>query len=82
MQKKYDQTSLKFKESDEQYLKEFDARVDAQREQVKVALKQAIESNDASQIMEANDKLTQLAVEKEKARLELSNREKQKKRRN
>ena len=29
--------------------------------------------------MEANDKLTQLAVEKEKARLELSNREKQKK---
>ena len=79
MQKKYDQTSLKFKESDEQYLKEFDARVDAQREQVKVALKQAIESNDASQIMEANDKLTQLAVEKEKARLELSNREKQKK---
>ena len=79
LQKKYDQTSLKFKESDEQYLKEFDARVDAQREQVKVSLKQAIEANDASQIMEANDKLTQLAVEKEKARLELSNREKQKK---
>ena len=79
LQKKFDQTSLKFKETDEQYLKEFDARVDAQREQVKVALKQAIESNDASQIMEANDKLTQLAVEKEKARLELSNREKQKK---
>ena len=46
-----------------------------------MALKQAIEANDASQIMEANDKLTQLAVEKEKARLELSNREKQKKRR-
>ena len=79
LQKKYDQTSLKFKESDEQYLKEFDARVDAQREQVKVALKTAIEANDATQIMEANDKLTQLAVEKEKARLELSNREKQKK---
>jgi len=79
LQKKYDQTSLKFQESDEQYLKEFDARVDAQREQVKVALKTAIEANDANQIMEANDKLTQLAVEKEKARLELSNREKQKK---
>ena len=79
LQKKFDQTSLKFKESDEQYLKEFDARVDAQREQVKISLKQAIEANDATQIMEANDKLTQLAVEKEKARLELSNREKQKK---
>ena len=79
LQKKFDQTSLKFQESDEQYLKDFDARVDAQREQVKVSLKQAIEANDATQIMEANDKLTQLAVEKEKARLELSNREKQKK---
>ena len=79
LQKKFDQTSLKFKETDEQYLKEFDARVDAQREQVKVALKQAIETNDATQIMEANDKLTQLAVEKEKARQELSNRERQKK---
>ncbi|QGZ17666.1 hypothetical protein HTVC023P_gp37 [Pelagibacter phage HTVC023P] len=79
LQKKFDQTSLKFKETDEQYLKEFDARVDAQREQVKVALKQAIETNDATQIMEANDKLTQLAVEKEKARQELTNREKQKK---
>ena len=79
LQKKYDDTQTKYDSTDEKYLKEFDARVDAQREQVKVALKQAIESNDASQIMEANDKLTQLAVEKEKARLELSNREKQKK---
>jgi hypothetical protein len=70
LQKKFDKSSLKFKETDEQYLKEFDARVDAQREQVKVALKQAIEANDATQIMEANDKLTQL---------ELANREKQKK---
>ena len=79
LQKKYDQTSLKFKESDEQYLKEFDARVDAQREQVKVALQQAIEKQDASKMMEANDKLTQLAVEKEKARLEITNREEKKK---
>ena len=79
LQKKFDTNLRKLNTTDEQYLKELDARVDAQREQVKVALKQAIESNDASQIMEANDKLTQLAVEKEKARLELSNREKEKK---
>ena len=78
LQKKFDQSSLKFKESDEQYLKEFNARVDAQREQVKVALQQAIEGQDASKIMEANDKLTQLAVEKEKARLELEKRAKEK----
>jgi hypothetical protein len=78
LQKKFDQSSVKLKESDEQYLKEFDTRVDAQREQVKVALQQAIESSDASKIMEANDRLTQLAVEKEKARLEIEKRAKEK----
>ena len=78
LQKKFDQSSIKLKESDEQYLKEFDTRVDAQREQVKVALQQAIESSDASKIMEANDRLTQLAVEKEKARLEIEKRAKEK----
>jgi len=78
IQKKFDSSLKKFKSTDEQYLKELDARVDAQREQVKVALQQAIESQDASKIMEANDKLTQLSVEKEKARLEIANREEQK----
>jgi len=79
IQKKFDTSLKKFKSTDEQYLKELDARVDAQREQVKVALQQAIESQDASKIMEANDKLTQLAVEKEKARIEIANRAEQKK---
>ena len=78
LQKKFDQSSIKLKESDDQYLKEFNTRVDAQREQVKVALQQAIESSDASKIMEANDRLTQLAVEKEKARLEIEKRAKEK----
>jgi len=79
IQKKFDTNLKKLNSTDEQYLKELDARVDAQREQVKVALQQAIEKQDASQIMEANDKLTQLAVEKEKARLEITNREEKKK---
>jgi len=79
IQKKFDTNLKKLNSTDEQYLKELDARVDAQREQVKVALQQAIEKQDASQIMEANDKLTQLAVEKEKARLELANQEEKKK---
>jgi hypothetical protein len=69
----------KLNSTDDQYLKELDARVDAQREQVKVALQSAIEGQDASKIMEANDRLTQLAVEKEKARLEMMNREERKK---
>ena len=79
VQKKFDTNLKKLDTTDEQYLKELDARVDAQREQVKVALQQAIEKQDASKMMEANDKLTQLAVEKEKARLEINNREEKKK---
>ncbi len=79
IQKKFDSNLKKLNSTDDQYLKELDARVDAQREQVKVALQSAIENQDASKIMEANDRLTQLAVEKEKARLEMSNREERKK---
>ena len=75
LQKKYDTTIKKYDALDQKNLKEFDARVDAQREQVKVSLKQAIEANDSQKIMEANDALTKLAVEKEKARLEIENRE-------
>ena len=75
LQKKYDDTQTKFDTTDEKYLKEFDARVDAQREQVKRKLKEAIESNDAEKIMEANDELTQLTVEKEKARIKMADRE-------
>ena len=79
VQKKFDSNLQKLNSTDDQYLKELDARVDAQREQVKVALQSAIETQDASKIMEANDKLTQLAVEKEKTRLEMINREEKKK---
>lgn len=75
LQKKYDDTQTKYDSTDEKYLKEFDARVDAQREQVKRKLKEAIEANDADKIMEANDELTQLTVEKEKARIKMADRE-------
>ena len=58
---------MKYDALDQKNLKEFDARVDAQREQVKVALKQAIEAQDSAKLMEANDALTKLAVEKRKS---------------
>jgi hypothetical protein len=74
LQKKYDTTIKKFNSTDESYLKELDARVDAQREQTKNVLRDAIEKNDVDKIMEANDTLTKLAVEKEKARLEIAHR--------
>ena len=75
LQKKYSDYEKKYDTADEQYLKEFDARVDSQREQVKQKLKDAIESNDADKIMEANDELTRLTVEKEKARIKMADRE-------
>jgi len=74
LQKKYAEYENRYNTADEQYLKEFDARVDAQREQVKIKLKAAIEANDSSKIMEANDELTQLAVQKEKAKLQMADR--------
>ena len=71
---------LNLKSTDEQYLKEFDARVDAQREQVKVALRnKLLKKMMLHKLWKQMINLTQLAVEKEKARLELSNREKTKK---
>jgi len=74
LHKKYETSEKKLDNADEQYLKEFDARVDAQREQVRIKLKSAIEANDPDAIMQANDELTQLAVQKEKAKLQMADR--------
>ena len=75
LQKKYDHSLDQYKTADTQYLKEFDARVDSQREQVKNKLKEAIESQNADLIMKATDELTQLGVEKEKARIKIAEQE-------
>ena len=69
IQEKYKKAETTLNTVDDNYLKEFDARVDAQREQVKSNLKLAIENNDADKITEANDLLAKLSVEKEKARI-------------
>ena len=76
---KYESVEKKFEETDTNYLKEYDARIDAQREKVKGALQDAIESQDADKIMEANDALTKLAVEKEKVSMSLEDKEAKKK---
>ena len=78
LKQKYEQVDKKLEETDTSYLKEYDARIDAQRDQVKANLKSAIESQDADKIMEANDQLTKLAVEKEKVSISLSEKEKRK----
>ena len=69
LQQKYDSSQAKFDKVDESYLKEFDARVDSEREQVKVKLSDAIANQEPTKIMEATDELTRLAVEKEKVSL-------------
>lgn len=79
LQSKYSNIEKNYSDVDESYVKEFDARVDAQREQVKDKLKKAIESQDSEKIMEANDELTKLAVEKEKARIRLQQKDDEKK---
>ena len=75
LQKKYDHSLDQYRVSDDKYLKEFDARVDSQREQVKNKLKEAIETQNSDLIMKANDELTQLAVQKEKARIQIADKE-------
>ena len=75
LQKKYEDAQTKYDSADEKYLTEFDARVDSQREEVKRKLKEAIETNDTDKIMESNDELVRLSIEKEKARIKLADRE-------
>ncbi len=79
LQTKYSKVEKTASEVDDNYVKEFEARVDAEREQVKDKLKKAIESQDSEKIMQANDELTKLAVEKEKARIRTTQKEQQKK---
>ena len=79
LQKKYTDVSQKYETSDEEYLKQYDARIDAERDKIKRQLKEALDNQDSDQVMEANDHLTRLAVEKEKVRISLSEKEKRKK---
>jgi len=75
LQKKYSEFEQKYDSGEELYIKEYEARIDAQREQAKIKLKEATEAQDSTKVMEATDELTRLAVEKEKARIRVADRE-------
>ena len=75
LQKKYAEFEKKYDSGEELYLKEYEARIDAQREQVKAKLAEAYQSQDVTKITEAQDELTKLTVEKEKARIRTADRE-------
>ena len=75
LKKKYEDIEQKYNTVDENYIKEYDSRIEAERAKVKTMLKEAIDAQDADKIMEANEALTRLAVEKEKVKISQSERE-------
>ena len=79
LKEKFDSVEKKYQETDENYLKQYDARIDSERDKAKANLKAALDENNTEAIMEANDQLTKLAVEKEKVSMSLSEKETQKK---
>jgi len=76
---KYESAEKKFEETDTNYLNEYNARVDSERDKAKSELRTALDSQDSELIMEAQDKLTKLAVEKEKVSMTLAEKESKKK---
>ena len=79
LKKKYSDVKSKYDEIDESYVKQYDARIDSERDQVKAKLKTAIEMNDSEAIISAQEDLARLTVEKERAKISLADREKRKK---
>jgi len=79
LKQKYESAQNQFEETDTNYLKEYNARIDAERDKAKAALKTAYESQDPDAITEAQDNLTKLAVEKEKVSMTLADKEAKKK---
>ena len=79
LKNKYESAEKKFEETDTNYLNEYNARVDSERDKAKAELRTALDSQDSELIMEAQDKLTKLAVEKEKVSMTLAEKESKKK---
>ena len=79
LKNQFENSEKKFQETDTNYLNEYNARVDSERDKAKSELRTALDSQDAELIMEAQDKLTKLAVEKEKVSMTLAEKESKKK---
>ena len=79
LQRKYTDAQKKYQEIDDSYIKQYDARIDAEKDAVKKKLKEAIETQNSEAIIAANEELSKLIVEKERARLSIAAKEKQKK---
>jgi len=79
LKKKYHNVETKLNETDNNYLKEIQARVSSEQDKLKTSLKEAMDSQDSEKVAEINSQMTKLAVENEKVNLTLQDRENKKK---
>ena len=69
IKKELDNTNTRFSKTSKSYIEQFSARVSAEQEKAKTALRDAIAEQDADKIAEANSRIAQLAVEAEKVKM-------------
>ena len=69
LQQKFSKTEADLYKTDKEYVSEYENRVDVETDKVKTQLKAAMQDQDYDKMMEANQNLTRLAVEKEKAKM-------------
>ena len=68
LQAKYQKVESTLHQTDDAYVKEYENRVDVETDKVKTQLRNAMEAQDYDKMMDANQNLTRLAVEKERAK--------------
>jgi len=69
LQHKFSKTESALQKTDQEFVNEYENRVDVETDKVKTQLKSAMQEQDYDKMMEANQNLTRLAVEKEKAKM-------------
>ena len=75
IKKELDNTNTRFSKTSKSYVEQFSARVSAEQEKAKTALRDAIADQDADKIAEANSRIAQLAVEAEKVKMTIAEEE-------
>jgi hypothetical protein len=68
VKKKLDDINIRFDKTSKSYIEQYSARVAAEQEKAKNALKDAIAEQDADKIADANTRIAQLAIEAERAK--------------
>ena len=79
LKKRNQEVEEKLNKTDDNYLKEVQARVTSEQDKLKQNLKEALDAQDSEKVAEINTQLTQLAIQNEKAKIMLEEKEAQKK---